>query len=164
MKSSSSSSNLFPQVPTMNEMIDMWKKNKMNTFGIIYSWFLAKVFFLLLVFAVSNSCFFIIWSALLLLFKVASQLEVLPGAEFRVAFEEAMSYGGKVLLGDRPVQVSNPAMEAGYVLMKLRIYIINFWYCCFHAFGIMFKTEWSCILLFTCQYLVHTHLSLFWEI
>jgi pheromone shutdown protein TraB len=63
---------------------------------------------------------------LLLLFKVASQLEVLPGAEFRVAFEEAMSYGGKVLLGDRPVQVSNPAMEAGYVLMKLRIYIINF--------------------------------------
>jgi hypothetical protein len=29
----------------MNEMIDMWKKNKMNTFGIIYSWFLAKVFF-----------------------------------------------------------------------------------------------------------------------
>lgn len=67
------------QVPTMNEMIDMWKKNKMNTFGIIYSWFLAKV---------------------------ASQLEVLPGAEFRVAFEEAMSYGGKVLLGDRPVQIT----------------------------------------------------------
>ncbi|XP_062181464.1 uncharacterized protein LOC133885738 [Phragmites australis] len=67
------------QVPTMNEMIDMWKKKKMNTFGIIYSWFLAKV---------------------------ASQLEVLPGAEFRVAFEEAMSYGGKVILGDRPVQIT----------------------------------------------------------
>uniref|UniRef100_A0A452ZGF1 TraB domain-containing protein n=1 Tax=Aegilops tauschii subsp. strangulata TaxID=200361 RepID=A0A452ZGF1_AEGTS len=31
------------QVPTMNEMIDMWKKKKMNTFGILYSWFLAKV-------------------------------------------------------------------------------------------------------------------------
>lgn len=42
--SSSSSSNLFPQVPTMNEMIDMWKNKKMNTFGILYSWFLAKVF------------------------------------------------------------------------------------------------------------------------
>jgi pheromone shutdown protein TraB len=68
------------QVPTMNEMIDMWKKKKMNTFGILYSWFLAKV---------------------------ASQLDVLPGAEFRVAFEEAMSYGGKVILGDRPVQVCN---------------------------------------------------------
>ncbi|CAN6327726.1 unnamed protein product [Urochloa humidicola] len=67
------------QVPTMNEMIDMWKKKKMNTFGILYGWFLAKV---------------------------ASQLEVLPGAEFRVAFEEAMSYGGKVILGDRPVQIT----------------------------------------------------------
>ncbi|KAM3411492.1 hypothetical protein ACQJBY_003259 [Aegilops geniculata] len=67
------------QVPTMNEMIDMWKKKKMNTFGILYSWFLAKV---------------------------ASQLDVLPGAEFRVAFEEAMTYGGKVILGDRPVQIT----------------------------------------------------------
>lgn len=46
---------------------------------------------------------------------------MLPGAEFRVAFEEAMSYGGKVILGDRPVQVSNPAMEPGYVRMKLGI-------------------------------------------
>ncbi|XP_077243500.1 uncharacterized protein LOC143884026 [Tasmannia lanceolata] len=67
------------QVPTMSEMIDMWKKKKMNTFGILYSWFLAKV---------------------------ASKLEVLPGAEFRVAFEEAMSYGAKVILGDRPVQIT----------------------------------------------------------
>jgi len=63
---------------------------------------------------------------LLLLFKVASQLEVLPGAEFRVAFEEAMSYGGKVILGDRPVQVINPAMEPGYVRMKLGIGMVNF--------------------------------------
>ncbi|CAI9099367.1 OLC1v1036174C1 [Oldenlandia corymbosa var. corymbosa] len=38
--------------------------------------------------------------------KVASQLEVFPGAEFRVAFEEAMKYGGKVILGDRPVQIT----------------------------------------------------------
>jgi hypothetical protein len=58
--------------------------------------------------------------------KVASQLEVLPGAEFRVAFEEAMSYGGKVILGDRPVQVINPAMEPGYVRMKLGIGMSNF--------------------------------------
>lgn len=67
------------QVPTMNEMIDMWKKKKMNIFGIIYSWFLAKV---------------------------ADKLEVLPGSEFRVAFEEAMSYGAKVILGDRPVHIT----------------------------------------------------------
>lgn len=66
------------KVPTMTEMIDMWKK-KQNIFGILYSWFLAKV---------------------------ADKLEVLPGSEFRVAFEEAMKYGGKVILGDRPVQVT----------------------------------------------------------
>ncbi|KAL7142272.1 hypothetical protein ABFS83_08G112900 [Erythranthe nasuta] len=72
---------LAPQdlkVPTMKEMVDMWKKNQ-NLFGILYSWFLAKV---------------------------ASHLEVLPGAEFRVAYEEAMKYGGKVILGDRNVQVT----------------------------------------------------------
>uniref|UniRef100_M4EP88 TraB family protein n=1 Tax=Brassica campestris TaxID=3711 RepID=M4EP88_BRACM len=34
------------------------------------------------------------------------QLEVLPGAEFRVAYEEALKYGGKVILGDRPVQIT----------------------------------------------------------
>lgn len=28
-----------------------------------------------------------------------------PGAEFRVAYEEATKYGGKVILGDRPIQV-----------------------------------------------------------
>ncbi|RWR84368.1 traB domain-containing protein [Cinnamomum micranthum f. kanehirae] len=37
--------------------------------------------------------------------QVADKLEVLPGSEFRVAFEEAMSYGAKVILGDRPVQL-----------------------------------------------------------
>ncbi|KAH9744645.1 trab domain-containing protein [Citrus sinensis] len=66
------------QVPTVGEMVDMWKK-KHNTFGILYSWFLAKV---------------------------ASHLEIFPGSEFRVAFEEAMKYGGKVILGDRPVQIT----------------------------------------------------------
>ncbi|XP_039130768.1 traB domain-containing protein-like [Dioscorea cayenensis subsp. rotundata] len=73
---------LTPQnlkVPTMSEMIDMWKKKKMNTFGILYSWFLAKV---------------------------ANKLEVFPGSEFRVAYEEAMGYGAKVVLGDRPVHIT----------------------------------------------------------
>ncbi|XP_030459671.1 uncharacterized protein LOC115680052 [Syzygium oleosum] len=72
---------LTPQnlkVPTFGEMVEMYKKNH-NAFGILYSWFLAKV---------------------------ANKLEVYPGAEFRVAFEEAMKYGGKVILGDRPVQVT----------------------------------------------------------
>lgn len=66
------------KIPTMTEMIDMWKK-KQNIFGILYSWFLAKV---------------------------ADKLEVLPGSEFRVGFEEAMKHGSKVILGDRPVQVT----------------------------------------------------------
>ncbi|CDY48274.1 BnaA05g10800D [Brassica napus] len=35
---------------------------------------------------------------------IASKLDVLPGAEFRVAYEEAVKYGGQVILGDRPVQ------------------------------------------------------------
>ncbi|KAM7492334.1 hypothetical protein LguiA_035255 [Lonicera macranthoides] len=38
--------------------------------------------------------------------KVANKLEVFPGSEFRVAFEEAMKYGGKVILGDRPVNIT----------------------------------------------------------
>ncbi|KAJ7948176.1 TraB domain-containing protein [Quillaja saponaria] len=72
---------LTPQnlkVPSMGEMLDMWKK-KHNIFGILYSWFLAKI---------------------------ASKLEVFPGAEFRVAYEEAMKYSGRVILGDRPVQIT----------------------------------------------------------
>ncbi|XP_004151877.1 traB domain-containing protein [Cucumis sativus] len=72
---------LTPQnlkVPTMGEMVEMWKK-KHNIFGILYSWFLAKV---------------------------ANKLEVFPGSEFRVAYEEAMKYRGKVILGDRPVQIT----------------------------------------------------------
>ncbi|OWM78576.1 traB domain-containing protein-like isoform X1 [Punica granatum] len=66
------------KVPTVGEMIEMWKK-KQNLFGILYSRFLANV---------------------------ASKLKVLPGAEFRVAYEEAMKYGGRVILGDRPVQIT----------------------------------------------------------
>ncbi|KFK42865.1 hypothetical protein AALP_AA1G049100 [Arabis alpina] len=66
------------KVPTMSDMIESWKQ-KQNTFGILYGWFLAKI---------------------------ASQLEVFPGAEFRVAYEQAMKYGGQVILGDRPVQIT----------------------------------------------------------
>ncbi|XP_028808378.1 traB domain-containing protein [Neltuma alba] len=72
---------LTPQnlkVPAMGEMIAMLKK-KHNIFGVLYSWFLAKV---------------------------ASKLEVFPGSEFRVAYEEAIKYGGRVILGDRPVQIT----------------------------------------------------------
>jgi pheromone shutdown protein TraB len=50
--------------------------------------------------------------------KVASQLDVLPGAEFRVGYEEAMKYGGKVVLGDRPVQVLNLVFEFGFFIQN----------------------------------------------
>ncbi|KAF8049751.1 hypothetical protein N665_2124s0004 [Sinapis alba] len=66
------------KIPTMSDMIESWKQ-KQNTFGILYGWFLAKI---------------------------ASQLEVFPGTEFRVAYEEALKYGGSVILGDRPVQIT----------------------------------------------------------
>lgn len=66
------------KVPTVREMIEMLKK-KHNMFEVVYSWFLAKV---------------------------ASKLEVFPGSEFRVAYEEAMKYRGRVILGDRPVQIT----------------------------------------------------------
>ncbi|CAN6571626.1 unnamed protein product [Malus baccata var. baccata] len=62
---------------TMEEMIEMWKKNH-NAFE-IYGWILSKVL---------------------------SELEVFPGSEFAVAYEEARKYGGKVILGDRPVQIT----------------------------------------------------------
>ncbi|XP_028785645.1 traB domain-containing protein-like [Neltuma alba] len=72
---------LAPQnlkVPTVREIIVMLKK-KQNIFGVLYSWFLAKI---------------------------ADKLDVFPGAEFRVAYEEAIKYGGRVILGDRPVQIT----------------------------------------------------------
>ncbi|GAB2262077.1 hypothetical protein Droror1_Dr00003074 [Drosera rotundifolia] len=71
-------SHLEPEIRTMNEMIDMWRKNQ-NLFGIIFIWFLAKV---------------------------ADKLEVLPGSEFRVAFGEAKKCCSKMFLGDRPVQIT----------------------------------------------------------
>ncbi|KAL5147979.1 TraB domain-containing protein [Glycine soja] len=40
------------------------------------------------------------------MFEIASKLEVFPGSEFRVAYEEAIKYGGRVILGDRPVQIT----------------------------------------------------------
>ncbi|CAN6458008.1 unnamed protein product [Victoria cruziana] len=67
------------QVQSLRELIDIWKKGEMNLFGLLYSWFFSKV---------------------------ASQLEVTPGAEFRTAFEAAISYRARVILGDRPIKVT----------------------------------------------------------
>ncbi|CAM8909196.1 unnamed protein product [Rhodiola kirilowii] len=66
------------KVPTVKEMLyRMMKKN--NPLGVVYS---AS------------------------LIKIANHLGVVPGAEFQVAFNEAKKYGGKIVLGDRPVEIT----------------------------------------------------------
>ncbi|KAK8569694.1 hypothetical protein V6N13_046741 [Hibiscus sabdariffa] len=67
------------KVPSVEEMVDMWEKNH-NLFDILHRWFLAQV---------------------------GRLLEVVPGSEFRVAYEEARKYGAKVILGDRPVHLKD---------------------------------------------------------
>ena len=58
--------------------------------------------------------------------QVASELKVIPGSEFRVAYEEAMKYGGKVVLGDRP-------MEVGW------IFVLKFVECWMNSCGVVYK-------------------------
>ncbi|CAI5493138.1 unnamed protein product, partial [Closterium sp. Naga37s-1] len=67
------------QVPSLQELITVWRSNKSNAFAVIYGYLLAKV---------------------------AARMEVCPGAEFRAAYEEAVACGAVVKLGDRPVQVT----------------------------------------------------------
>jgi flagellar hook-basal body complex protein FliE len=73
---------LFPsklKVPTFSNMLESYKKKEMNLFGLLYAWYLAKV---------------------------GEKLEVIPGSEFRIAYEEALKCGASVVLGDRPVEVT----------------------------------------------------------
>ncbi|KAJ4826364.1 hypothetical protein Tsubulata_045906 [Turnera subulata] len=46
----------------------------------------------------------------------AERFKVLPGSEFRVAFEEANKYNGKVVLGDRPAKIT---VRRAWVTMPL---------------------------------------------
>ncbi|GJY26316.1 hypothetical protein Tco_0401042, partial [Tanacetum coccineum] len=39
-------------------------------------------------------------------FQLASKVDVFPGSDCHVAYEAAMKYGGKVLLGDRPADMN----------------------------------------------------------
>ncbi|KAK7312732.1 hypothetical protein VNO77_36822 [Canavalia gladiata] len=38
--------------------------------------------------------------------QVQSKAEAVPGGEFQVAYEEAIKYGGRVVLGDRPIEIT----------------------------------------------------------
>ncbi|KAK8981732.1 hypothetical protein V6N11_028137 [Hibiscus sabdariffa] len=62
------------KVPSVVEMVEMWR-NKHNLFDILCIWLLALI---------------------------ASSIEVVPGSEFGVAYEEARKYDAEVILGDRP--------------------------------------------------------------
>ncbi len=50
--------------------------------------------------------------------KVGEKLEVLPGSEFRVGYEQALACGAKVTLGDRPVHVSDARTALLFVYMR----------------------------------------------
>ncbi|KAK8486459.1 hypothetical protein V6N11_045121 [Hibiscus sabdariffa] len=67
------------KVPSVEEMVDMWGKTH-DLLAILHKWFLAVI---------------------------GRLLEVVPGSEFRVAYEEARKYGAKVILGDRPVHLKD---------------------------------------------------------
>ncbi|GLJ19137.1 hypothetical protein SUGI_0343680 [Cryptomeria japonica] len=76
-----------PQTPRILEvprftdaMVAMWKSNNFNTFEILASLITAKV---------------------------AKKLKVFPGSEFLSAYREAKKYGGEVILGDRPIEITD---------------------------------------------------------
>ncbi|KAF7811260.1 traB domain-containing protein [Senna tora] len=48
---------------------------------------------------------------------VSEELKVIPGSEFRVAHEEAIKYGGRVVFGDRPIKIT---LERAWRKMTLR--------------------------------------------
>ncbi|KAK8981733.1 hypothetical protein V6N11_028138 [Hibiscus sabdariffa] len=69
------------KVPSVGEMVEMWRRNEYSMLAILHKWFLAVIARLGLV-------------------------EV-PMSEFRVACEEAKKYGARVFLGDRPIHLNH---------------------------------------------------------
>ncbi|XP_073226078.1 uncharacterized protein [Cicer arietinum] len=66
------------KVPTSEEVRELLKK-KHNIFSVLHYWAFAKM---------------------------CSELDLYPGAEFRSAYREAIKYGGKVVLGDRRIEIT----------------------------------------------------------
>ncbi|CAD7697593.1 unnamed protein product [Ostreobium quekettii] len=67
------------RVPSLAELVSGASKGHITLFEALYSWMLAKF---------------------------GSEMEVVPGEEFRVAHEEAKRIDAKIMLGDRPVPVT----------------------------------------------------------
>ncbi|KAK7342141.1 hypothetical protein VNO80_25084 [Phaseolus coccineus] len=87
------------KVPTATEIATLLKTDH-NKFEVLCRWFLAQAGF---------------WTICVSSFN--SEVDVLPGYEFRVAYEEAIKYGGRVILGDRPFEVK--AMDDNDVVNRV---------------------------------------------
>ncbi|GLJ19149.1 hypothetical protein SUGI_0343830 [Cryptomeria japonica] len=77
---------LHPQTPEIvkvpsftDAMVAMWKDSNINAFEILFSLITAKF---------------------------GKKLKVFPGSEFLSAYREAKKYGGEVILGDRPIEIT----------------------------------------------------------
>ncbi|KAL4347200.1 hypothetical protein GQ457_17G023650 [Hibiscus cannabinus] len=67
------------KVPSVGEMVELWRRNEYSLFFILNKWFLIKI---------------------------ARLSGEIPLSEFRVAYEEANKYGARVILGDRPFHIT----------------------------------------------------------
>ncbi|MED6157702.1 hypothetical protein PIB30_025814 [Stylosanthes scabra] len=84
------------RIPTIDEVITARKKKKMdhNFLRLIISW---------------------------MYLEIARELKIIPGSEFRIAYQEAIKSGGKVkvVLGDRPVEVTMNRAQRKLTLSEL---------------------------------------------
>ncbi|XP_057786506.1 uncharacterized protein LOC131003952 isoform X2 [Salvia miltiorrhiza] len=87
----------IPKALTMREMVDMWKKNYQPTW-ILYKWFIRK------------------WYSWEVPFE---------GGDMRAANEEAKKYGAKVILGDRPNDITLQRYRARTSLWQAHAKIRN---------------------------------------
>ncbi|XP_057786502.1 uncharacterized protein LOC131003951 [Salvia miltiorrhiza] len=101
------------KVPTMREMIDMWKKNYQPTF-ILYKWFIPKVY----------------------PGEVPSD-----GRDFYAANEEAKKYGAKVILGDRPLDITLQRYRARTSLWQVHAFLYGQTTLCYDIYEETFVNE-----------------------
>ncbi|MED6161146.1 hypothetical protein PIB30_057983 [Stylosanthes scabra] len=64
-----------------------------------------------------NNLFHLVLSCMYL--EIGRELKIIPGSEFRIAYQEAIKYGGKVVLGDRPIEVTLKRAQRKVTLSEL---------------------------------------------
>eukprot|EP01024_Parvocaulis_polyphysoides_P023852 TRINITY_DN21976_c0_g1_i1.p1 TRINITY_DN21976_c0_g1~~TRINITY_DN21976_c0_g1_i1.p1 ORF type:complete len:179 (-),score=20.35 TRINITY_DN21976_c0_g1_i1:78-614(-) len=84
------------EATSLSECLDLVFKGKATTFAALYSWLLSKL---------------------------GEELKVLPGEEFRVAYEEAQKIGAEITLGDRPATITIARMWNSLSLWKKTLMI-----------------------------------------